>query len=161
RREAEERRRESEQKLLADVGGVLSTLDYAHALASVVQLTVESLADFAVIFLVEEGGRVRRAAAASHASELASILESMLALPSQPRPTHPVWDVITARRPLVRAIDPTQYESMAESAEHLRGIRSTDPRSILFAPMLAGDSCVGVIGLVSSSRQFDERDSCL
>jgi PAS domain S-box-containing protein len=161
RREAEERRHETEQRILAGVGGVLSTLDYEHALSNVVQLTVESLADFAVIFLVEEDGKVRRTAVASHAPEHVSILEPTLALPSQPRPTHPIWDVISSQRPLIRAIDPTEYEIMAEGPEHLRAIRSTNPRSVLLSPMLAGDSCVGVIGLVSSSRQFDDRHSRL
>jgi PAS domain S-box-containing protein len=161
RREAEEYRRETEQRVLADVGGALSTLDYDHALTSVSQLAVDTIADFAVVFLVEEGGRVRRAAGASRAAEQAALVESILGLPSQPRPTHPVWDVIATRRPLIRAIDAARYESIAASPEHFHGIRITNPRSALFAPMLAGDSCIGVMGLVSSSRQFDERDSRL
>src|SRR5678809_1651471 len=45
RREAEERRRDVEQRLLADVGGALSTLDYEHAMTSVCLLYTSDAAD--------------------------------------------------------------------------------------------------------------------
>ena len=162
RREAEERRRELEQRVLADVGGALSTLDYAHALTNASRrLTAESIADFVMMFLVEEDGRIRRAAGACRAAEHTALLETMLDLRAQPRPAHPLWSIIAARRPLIWALDPAEYERLAESPEHLRLMQAANLRHMLFAPMLAGSSCVGAIGVVSSSRNFDERDGRL
>jgi GAF domain-containing protein len=70
RREAEERRREIERRVLADVGGARSTLDYEHALTNASRrLTAESIADFVMMFLVEEDGSIRRAAGACRAAE--------------------------------------------------------------------------------------------
>jgi signal transduction histidine kinase/CheY-like chemotaxis protein len=159
RREVEERRHEIEQRVLADVGGALATLDYEHALTNASRrLTAESIADFVMMFLVGEDGRIRRAAGACRAAEHTASLETMLALQAQPRPAHPLWGVIGERRTLIRAIDPAEYERLAESPEHLRMMRTVNPRYMLFAPMLAGNSCVGAIGLVSSSRPFDDRD---
>jgi signal transduction histidine kinase/CheY-like chemotaxis protein len=161
RREAEERRRDTEQKLLADVGGVLSASDYEHALASVTRLAVDSLADFAVIYLVEEEGGIRRAAAASRAPEHAQLFDTILAQPSRPRPTHPIWEVVAHGRSLIREYDPATYETIAEGPVHLEALRNTNPRSALIAPMVTGDSCIGAIALTSVSRQFDERDTAV
>src|SRR4029079_19551174 len=158
KREAEERRRDVEPRLLADAGGALSTLDYEHALASVAHATAASLADLAAVFLVEEGRSVQRVSAAARTPEHQEIVDAHLALSSQPQPTHPVWEVISTRRPMIRAIDPADYEAIAESSEHLTFIRNAAPKSLLVAPMLAGDSCVGALALASASRQFDERD---
>ena len=162
RRDAEERRREEEQRVLADIGGALSTLDYEHALSSVTRIVAESFGDFAVIYLVE-AGTVRRVAAASRAAEHAWIPKAMLVTPpqSQPLPTHPVWEVIATRRSRIRDVDPSQFESLAESPTHLAGLRSADARSALLAPMVIGNSCVGAIGLTSSVRRLDERDTAL
>ena len=157
RREAEERRRDVEQRLLADVGGALSTLDYEHAMTSVAHAAAAALADFVVIFLVDEGS-VQRVTAASRLPEHQEVIDRYVPLSSRPQPTHPVWQVIATGTTVIRPIDPAEYESMAESPEHLVAIRKTRPTSALFAPMLAGDSCVGALGLTSSSRQFDERD---
>jgi PAS domain S-box-containing protein len=161
RRDAEERRREIEQRLLANVGGAVSTMDYESALASVTRVFAESIADFAVIYLVDEGERIRRTTAASRDREHDALLDIVLAQASQPRPTHPVWEVIATRRPLIATFDPADYERMAESPAHLAALRSARPRNALVIPMIIGDSCVGAIGLTSSTRQFDERDTAL
>jgi PAS domain S-box-containing protein len=157
RRELEERRREMEQRVLVDVGGALSTLDFESALASVTRVATGSLADFAVIFLVE-GNSARRVAAASRYAENEGVVSKLVTSLAQPRPSHPVWEVVAARRPIMQAIDPSTYESMSEGPEHLAALRTAAPRCSLFVPMLAGDSCVGAFGLTSSTRQFDDRD---
>jgi PAS domain S-box-containing protein len=158
RRETELRRREAEQRMLADVGGALSTLDYDRALASVTRVAVESLADFAVMFVVEEGGSVQRVAASSRDTNHAWMPDLMLSEPSVPRPAHPVWEVIATRRPTITTVEPAQYEHIAESPEHLHALRAAAPTSTLLVPMLAGDACLGALGLASASRAFDQRD---
>lgn len=162
RREGEERRREIEQRVLANVGGDLSRPDDEHALSNAsCRLTAESVADFVMMFLVEEDGQIRRAGGACRNAEHTPLLERMLELRAQPRPAHPLWSIIAARRPLFWTLDPADFERLAESPEHLRGMRVANPRYMLFAPMLAGSSCVGAVGVVSSSRPFDDRDGRL
>src|SRR5262249_7772384 len=63
----EPRRIEAAQRFFAEVGRVLgSSLDYEKTLTNIVRLVVRDLADFAALYVLEEGGDVRRVRAASH-----------------------------------------------------------------------------------------------
>ncbi|HEX7978415.1 MAG TPA: GAF domain-containing protein [Gemmatimonadaceae bacterium] len=160
-RETEERRREMEQRLLADVSGALSTADYDRAFATVTRVVATALSDLAVLYVIQEDGAIRRVAAASRVAEQQSLLDAMVASWSQPRPTHPVLKVIASRRSLVQSFDPGQHDSLAESPVHLAVLQSVDPRYALLAPMISGESCVGCVALTSTSRPFEKRDTAL
>jgi PAS domain S-box-containing protein len=129
----EQTRNEVEQSLLADVGGALSTLDQEAALANVVRLMTDSVSDAAALFVLEEGGSLRRVAASSRDSASARHLSP----PSPPPPDHPLWKVIGERGSI---------------------IADMDLGSTLMTPLSAGDDCVGALWLASASRRFDERD---
>lgn len=154
----EQRRYENEQKVLADVGAVLASQEYGASLQKVVHLSVEAIADFCVLFAVDEGGTVRRVAAASSDPAHDWCAELMMELPSQPRPGHPVWQVLSSRKPVIRELKEELYESLAQSPEHLRALRVTRPRSSLAVPLLVADDCIGVFAFASCLRLLDERD---
>jgi signal transduction histidine kinase len=106
---------------------------------------------------LSEDGDLRRAAAASRSPDRAWIADILRALPGPPRTSHPVWRAIQRRRAIVVA-HPERYEDVAESEDHLRAIQSSPSSSSILAPLVAGDRCLGILVLTSTTRQFDERD---
>ena len=117
------------------------------------------LGDLVVFFVVHEDGDLRRFTAAARQPEqswLASELSksSSVAL----RPDHPASEVFRARQARITQLAPGSLESLAETPEHLRAIRAAAVTSALLVPLVAGDSCFGVMGLGSASEAFEEAD---
>lgn len=157
----EQRRIEEQHELLDEVGAVLASLEYEDTLQGVAGAAVRALADYSVLFVVEEGGDVVRVAAASKEPANAWCARMMMPLSERPRHAHPVWQVIETRSPVLRQLEPELYESIAQSPEHLRALRVAQPRCALAVPMLVSGKCVGVLGWASASRSFDPKDVML
>ncbi|HWU90232.1 MAG TPA: GAF domain-containing sensor histidine kinase [Kofleriaceae bacterium] len=157
----EQQRIELEQRVLADAGAALVSLDYEEALHLIARVAVRALADFAVLFVVEEGGEPRRVATASRDPALTWCMDTLMVLPPPPRAAHPIWEVLETRTSQIRELAPERYEALAESPEHLRSLRAARPRSSLSVPLLLAGQCVGVLYLTSSTRWFEQRDLCL
>lgn len=152
----EQRRVENEQRLLAQVGGVLSLLGSPDSLRQVPALVVDLLADYAVLFTWGgEGEPLVRIAAASREPERAWAAEYMMAAPPQFAPGYPVWQAISEQRPVFAELDPSRYEALAQSPEHLHALHAAAPRSTLIVPLCAGGKCLGALALSSSARSFD------
>lgn len=158
----EQKRIESEQQTLADIGGTLASLEFEDGLKNMTKVMVQRLADFAVLFIQEdEGTALKRIAAASRDEKTAWVADVMMQLPPMLNPTHPVWLAIREQRSMMMELEPEQYETMAQGPEHLRALRAAAPKRILIVPLLANGRCVGALGLSSASRQFEERDGRL
>jgi len=151
-------RGEVEQRVLADVGGALASLDYDEALASLVRITADAMADFVAVFATDERGALRRRAAASKDPAKAWVADLMMDLPSSPRPSHPIWRAFHEQSPSIAELDPAQYEAIAESPEHLRALQAAASRYTIVVPLLAAGQCVGAMKLASASRRFDAQD---
>jgi PAS domain S-box-containing protein len=158
RSEAEQRRVEAEQRFLAEAGAALASTEYDETLRNVARVAVQSLAEFSVIFTVEDDGKLRRAAAASRDPSLSWCADLMLQLPAQRSPEHPAWRVVDERRPIQTELTPDRYEAMAQSPEHLAALRAVRPRSDLGVPLLIGDKCIGALFVRSVSRMYEPRD---
>jgi PAS domain S-box-containing protein len=161
RAEAEQQRVEGEQRFLADAGAALASTEYDETLRNVVRVAVQSLADFSVIFTLERGGALRRAAATSRDPSLSWCAELMLQLPAQPTSEHPAWRVVEERRSTIVELHPEDYEAFAQSAEHLRALRAVRPKSDMGVPLLIGDKCIGALFVRSVSRVYEPRDLLL
>lgn len=151
-------RGELEQRVLADVGGALASLDYDEALANLVRITADAVADFVVVFATDERGALHRRAAASKDPAKAWLVDLMMYLPSSPRPSHPIWRAFHERSPSVVELDPEQYEAIAECPEHLRALQAAAPRHVMVLPLLAAGQCVGAMAFAAASRRFDAQD---
>jgi PAS domain S-box-containing protein len=154
----EERRRETKQRMLAELGGALVSLDFDGALESVARLAVREIADFSVLFTIDENGLLRRSGAASRDPALAWCAEVMVQAPAAPTASHPVWAVIEAHVPLRKDWAPGEYEALAQSPEHLFALRTARPRSTIGIPLVAGDRTVGALFVASASRLYDDDD---
>jgi len=157
----EQRRHEREQRFLADVGTVLASLDFDATLRNVVELAVRDLAELAVLFALDEDGDLRRVTAASRDPRLAWCADVMVQLPAIAPANHPMWQVLHSGIPVQRNLDPDQYETVAETPEHLAALRAAQPRSIIGVPLRVGAKSLGALFVASTSRRYDADDQRL
>lgn len=157
----EQKRREREQKLLADIGAVFAaTLEYEETLANIARVVVRDLADFCIVEVSEER-TVRRLKVVSRDPAQAWVCDLLSAIPidrSRPYLARAAFE--TERPVLVEHLTPDMLRSFAQSEEHLRALRALDPRSLMSVPLLAHGKLLGALVLVSSteSRRYGPSD---
>jgi PAS domain S-box-containing protein len=156
------RRAEREQRILAELGAVLSPLLYESPLTDVAPLVARDLADLVIFFIVQADGELHRVAAATRDPAQAWIADDiMTSLRTTVRAEHPARQVVRTGEPYVRQFTPESLEDAAESPEHLRALRAMRLRSSMVVPLSVGESCQGALGLASNSHAFDETDLAL
>ncbi len=158
----EQKRRESEQRFLAEVGSVLAaTLDDEEMLGHVARMAVRDFADLCIVDVVDDDGAVRRRQAVEPGPVPRLGLRSAHEGPGRSEPSGP--DGVGAGDRATRApAGPLagSVASFAETEEQLRALRALDPRSALVVPLAAGGKLLGVMGFVSStpSRAYGPAD---
>jgi PAS domain S-box-containing protein len=147
-----QRRMDEEHRFLARAGEVLSSsLDYERTLASVAQLSVQSLADCCVVNLLE-GEQVRRLEVAHRSAEQRELAEALRNFRIDMRQPFLAREVLVRREPLLLPhITPEDLESMAQGEEHLGLLRRLDPRSLLGVPLMSGERLLGALVFISTS----------
>ena len=165
RAEAVEARRRL--SLLAAAGPALSaSLDYADTLERITHLLVPELADWCLLDIVEDDGRVKQLAAAHADPEKADLLtrlkEHRRFGEDDPGSTS---EVLRTGRPVLLPDlpDATFYEQTLGSGEHLDILLRLEPRSLMCVPLLARGRTIGAITLISSrpARRYAEEDLAL
>jgi signal transduction histidine kinase len=176
RRLAEERRREAEAeqaarrsaeadarraRFLSNVSAVLSTsLDYHATLETLAQLAVPELADWCVIDVVEEDGRVARVASAHARAEKAPLL-SVLRAAFPPRRDGPQAGMEALRRGkpvFVARAGADWLASSCTSPEHAELVRALGLRSVMAVPLVARNETLGALTLVCGERAYTRND---
>jgi PAS domain S-box-containing protein len=163
----EERHTERSLRFLSDAGAVLSTsLDYEETLRNLTRLVVPLLADWCAIDVLDAGGEVRRVG--MHHTDPAKLeLAGELQRRFPPDPDSPsgVHAVLRSGRSLL--VEEVADAQIAESPEaqrygaaYIEIIRRLGLRSVIVAPLLAGDRVTGALTLVlaESGRRFGPRD---
>jgi len=158
----EQKRREKEQKLLAEVGAVLvATLDHDEMLTGIARVVVGNLADCCVMDLAGRGGGLRRLKVVHRDPARAALCKRLQRIAIDPRRPHLVSSVLESRRPSLIAEVPERYlESVAQSDEQLRALQELAPRSLMVVPLLAHGKLLGALTFVSShpSRRYGQED---
>ena len=157
----EVKRGESAQRLLARIGGFLSSsTDYRGMLRGLASLTVPAFADWCTVDMLgrrrgrrtaRRRARGRRAGSATW-SACASVSRSASAT------TAGVAEVLEGARPQLIETPDDLVGRLAVDAEHESLLRSVGMRSGLMAPMSVGGRTLGVLTFGSGSRRFDEHD---
>ena len=159
------KRAEEAQRLLVDAGTMLaSSIDYSGTLDNVARLVVRSLADFCVMYLLEEDGQIHRTAGAHSQSEAKVLEEDFLRYSPSPGVNSLVAKVINTGEPLLmvdiprdvleqNAYDDTQFEMMLK----------LDTRSCIIVPLEAPDRVIGamVLALSGPERRYSGADLSL
>jgi PAS domain S-box-containing protein len=149
----EQKRREREQKLLAEMGSVpTATLDDAEMLGHVARMAVRDFADLCVVDVVDDDGAVRRLQAVGRDPSRAWACDLLMKVPvDRTRPDLMGSVRETGHPALLRDLSPERVASLAETEDERRALRALDPRSALVVPLAAGGKLLGVMGFVSSS----------
>ena len=176
RREAEERRRQAEAdqaarrhaeteakraRFLSNVSSVLSaSLDYHATLAMLAELAVPELADWCVIDVLEEDGRVARVAAAHSDADrlpLLSVLRDEFP-PRRDAPAAGTQALRTGKPVYVPLVTDEWLERVSSGPEHVALARALGIRSLMAVPLNARAETLGAITLVCAERHYSRND---
>lgn len=149
-------------RFLTDVGRLLaSSLDDEETVAGVAQFAVETMADFCIVDVVEDG-QVNRLRVAHADPGLAALVGELLAFPLDRRRPHLSLTALETRRSvLVSDVTAAFLDSTAQGPAHRRILEALRPRSLMAVPMLGRDHVLGVVLFVSSDRRYDADDLAL
>jgi PAS domain S-box-containing protein len=156
----DQKRIEREQRFLADAGAALTaSLDYEETLTAIAHLAVRDLADYCIVDLVGDRGEVRRlkmAARDPSRTWVCDLLEHVALDRSRP---HLVHSALASRRPmLMEHLTPEAIAAFAQTEEHLRALEAASPRSMIAVPLVAHDTLLGAIALLSSTSSYGPSD---
>jgi hypothetical protein len=107
-------------------------LDYEDTLSNIAELAVRDFADFCIVDIVEEDGRVRRLKVASRDASKAWICDLFMQVPHDRSQPHLVGSVLENKRPVLREhLSSDMIASFSQSEEHLQALRAADPKSFM------------------------------
>jgi signal transduction histidine kinase len=152
-------------RFLAEATAVLSSsLDYEMTLAALARLCVSEIADWALVYIVDEDGAVHRLEVAHRDPSKVNLVGELRDLPIEPGGPHPVLGVLKTGRPLlVRDVDRDRLAEIAQAPRHLELLLELGATSFMLVPLTARGRSLGAIGLVCTraESQFDDQDLAL
>jgi PAS domain S-box-containing protein len=147
---------------LAEASRLLpSSLDYGTTLAQLAGLAVAAMADYSLVDIVGEDGRVRRLAAAHSDPERQPLVERLRQYPPDLRKPFGVSVVLRTGRPsVVRDASEEFLKSFALDDDHLDALRAIGVRSFLTVPLVARGRTFGALTFASTAapRDYAEDD---
>jgi signal transduction histidine kinase len=141
-----------------------SSLDHAAILSALARLCVAEIADWVVVYGVDDAGVPRRVEVAHCDPSKAALMRALQHMEIDPAGRHPVLAVLRTRQPmLVQRSGDEVLESVTQDAAHLEIVRQLGATSFMIVPIVARDQALGAIALVTArpDRQFDDQDLAL
>ncbi|MBW8875317.1 MAG: response regulator [Acidobacteria bacterium] len=157
-------RAEENLRLLADAGAMpTESLDLEATLQSSALLAVSGFADWCVIDLATEDGRIERMVAAHADPDRQTLVEELKRFPPRGDEPHgPAFILRTGQSQRIAQMSPECLETIGQDPEHRRVFAALAPRSALQVPLAARGRILGVWSFYSSSdRRYDEGDLAL
>lgn len=152
-------------RFMADASRLLSLpLEYTETLSTLAGLCVRDLADWAVIYALDETGAVQRLEVAHRDPARADAARALKEMPISPESANPVLSVLRTRQPsLLNDVDGVTLRELTDDERHLRIAEELGVTAILLVPLVARDREIGAIGLISSEpgKRFTEEDQSL
>ena len=158
---SERKREERSQRFLTEAGALLaSSLDYETTLASIARLAVPLLADWCVIFIRDEDGKVRRLELVHADPAQQTLLEQLKRYPLDSSQLHPVFTVFdTGVSELVPEVTPDFLQAISSTPDHLAVWQALGLQRLLVVPLKARGRTRGAMGFFSATRApHDARD---
>jgi PAS domain S-box-containing protein len=154
-------RAEDGLQLLAAAGQVFAeSLDYERTLWNAARLAIPDFAEWCVIDIVAENGRLRRLVTIHADPGRQPLIEKLQRYP-------PTWEdergaamILRTGQPVfLPAVPPEWIEAFGRDAEHRRLLRDLDPRSVISVPLVARGRRLGVWGFFRTfERPFSDND---
>ncbi len=136
-----------------------ASLDQTATLTALAQLCVAEIADWAVVYCLDDAGAPERLEVAHRDPAKAALVRELQNAAISADGTNPVLEVLRTGRPvLARRVTPDALASITEDPRHLEIVRELGVASFMIVPIIARDRQLGAIALVSRhpSRQFDD-----
>jgi PAS domain S-box-containing protein len=157
----ERERMEAQAKFLAESSKLLaSSLDYTTTLKSVVRLSVQSVADWCVVLLLEHG-RIY-IAEIEHSDPGKRAIVEQLRSKYRPRPELPVSVervIQTRKTQLIPEVTDEALRENTSDEEHFNLVRQLNPKSAMLVPLIFGKEILGVMAfLASDARHYGADD---
>jgi signal transduction histidine kinase/ActR/RegA family two-component response regulator len=160
---AERRRAEEAVNFLAAASTTLAALADRHsALQQAARLPVPFLADWCVVYVIDEHGAIDYHAHAHRELQKEALLGQMLSqFPLDwSSNTATVRALRTGRPQLMDQLPEPLLSSFTQSDEHREMVRILGPRAVISVPLRIREKTIGVIGLVSCdpNRRYGQRE---
>ena len=148
---------------LADAGAALaSSLDYEQTLRTVARLAVPRIADWCIVDVVDEDGRIRRVAEAATDPEHERLLRELHERYTPDwQSSQPAARVLRSHEELIfPELSAADLAAITRDDEHLRIAERLAPRSLIAVPLLARGRAVGAITLAvaGDNRRYGDAD---
>jgi PAS domain S-box-containing protein len=153
-------------RFLAEAGAQLAgSLDVEGTLEGLVRIASTTLADWAVVILIDEDGAVEQIATAHRNSEKEPLTRAL----HERQLRHAsgaalLWQSIQTGEPmLVPVVSDEMLAATARDAEHLALLRALGLSSLLYAPLVGRGRVQGALALfmAESQRRFAEEDQAI
>jgi PAS domain S-box-containing protein len=157
------KRAERTQRILAETGRLLTaSLDYQELLTSLAHVLVPDLADWCLVDMASDDGRLELAGLAHATAGYDSLVRELRRLyPPEPGTQHPILVAMQTGRPQVAtAISDQALAERVRDPQHLALLRALGTGSHVVVPLIARGRTLGAISLVCghSGRRYDESD---
>ncbi|HEX8285281.1 MAG TPA: PAS domain S-box protein [Pyrinomonadaceae bacterium] len=156
RKAAEERLR-----FIAEASRVLgSSLDYETTLEGLAHLAVEALADYCLVDLIDDDGRVRRVAATHRDPRMRPLVERLREFPPGPQSAGVPRVLRTGRPEAFADVSEETLPRLARDEEHARVLSELGLKSFLTVPLEARGRTIGALTFSSTRarRDYTEAD---
>jgi PAS domain S-box-containing protein len=162
----ERKRAEEAQRFLAEASGLLgSSLDYETTLASVAKLAVPNLADWCVVHITGDNGRLRQLAVVhSDPAKEEAARKIQERYPVDPEASIGVPNVLRTGRPeFYPIVDEDRLAQVARNPEVADVLKGLNLKSCMIVPLVARNRTLGTITLATaeSNRYYDVNDLTL
>jgi signal transduction histidine kinase len=158
-REAQEARRQL--SFVAEASKALTdSLDYRKTLATIARLALPVLADYCIVDMVEDDGRITHIESA-HVDQAKEAVLAEIRRRYPPKDGHPVTSTIQSRTSkLMTVATDREMEAAAHDDEHMRLMREINTQSWMIVPMIARGRLLGTITLATaeSGRRYTSSD---
>lgn len=162
----ERQQAEQRQYFLAEVSSVLaSSLDYPTTLKSLANLVVPTIADYCVIYIVEDAGQISGLAMAHSDRTKEALLRQMEQdYPLDFNHEDGIVQVVSSGKPiLIPELTDSMRVAGARDPEHLRLMRELGCESCTIVPLVARGRTLGAISfaMAESGRRYQPEDLML
>ncbi|HEX8294216.1 MAG TPA: ATP-binding protein, partial [Pyrinomonadaceae bacterium] len=156
-------RKASEERLrfLAEASRVLgSSLDYEATLAGLARLAVEAVADYCLVDLVDDDGRVRRVAAAHRDPARQPLAERLRAFPPGPQSAGIPRVLRTGQPEVFPEVTGETIPALSRDGEHARLLGELGLKSFVAVPLVARGRTIGALTFSSTraAHRYTDED---
>lgn len=143
-------------QFLAEASKILSSsLDYNATLKSIAHLVVTNIADFCMIDLLADDGKLLRVASHVADKKRQKLAQEMFNYPPDSKNKEAIYDTARVGKPiLIQRVTQKWLNKASKISREQEVLKKLGVHSFIFAPLKSRNKVIGVLTLVSSDKNF-------